>query len=74
MPNKYGWTKEDEDRYIEGVYYKVNHVLYLKKAGNMWVVRLRNTWTGEDEALRFYFAKKRAQAFMQEYMKGHPIR
>jgi len=71
--NKYGWIKEDKDRYIEGNYYKENHVLYLKKVGRgNWEVRFRNTFTGEESISLHVKSKKEGQKAMQNIMKRNP--
>ena len=67
--NRFGWIKESDKIYSQGVFYKENYALI--RVGK--VVKLRNTWSGNEKILGRFKTVKQAKAFMNTFMSRNRI-
>ena len=73
---KQTWTKESNDCYTQGNYYKENLSVFVRQRRQhilYYEIVLRNTWTGETEILDTYSTKTEAIKNLRKYTLENPI-
>ena len=83
MAKKQTWTKESDDSYVQGNYYKKNLAVFVRKQepqasfdrGYNWYLIARNTYTGDEAYINPFGFRTKAAAIkrLRAYTLANPV-